>query len=115
MSDEIRIINPLTGGEKGSKLARFDLIPVNALYELARVYGKGAEKYAPRNWERGYEWGLSYAALHRHLVAFWGGEELDPETGLSHLAHAAWHCFTLFEFTKTQRALDTRQEKRVET
>ena len=40
-----------------------------------------------RNWERGMDWGRVYAALLRHLFAWWGGEASDPETGKSHLHH----------------------------
>ena len=36
-----------SGAQKGSKLARYDMIPADALDELARHYGKGAEKYPP--------------------------------------------------------------------
>ena len=44
MTDEIRTVNPLTGAEKGSKTARYDLIPVPALAELATLYGLGADR-----------------------------------------------------------------------
>ena len=103
-----RVRNPKTGGEKETKLARFDLIPPRELTELAKVYGHGCLKYAPRNWERGYAWGLSYAALQRHLQAFWNGEDLDPESGLPHLSHAAWHCLTLQFFHQHYPELDDR-------
>lgn len=43
-SGEVRVTSE-TGASKGSKLARFDLIPQDALWELAEHYGKGAEKY----------------------------------------------------------------------
>jgi hypothetical protein len=49
-------VDPVTGGVKGQKLARFDLIPVNPLWELAEHFGRGAQKYADRNFERGYDW-----------------------------------------------------------
>jgi Domain of unknown function (DUF5664) len=96
--EEIRIVDPTTGGEKGSKLARFDLIPSAALWELAEVYGRGSRKYADRNWERGYSWGLSVAALQRHLHTWLQGESLDPETGCHHLMQVAWHAVALFIF-----------------
>ena len=63
-----------TGGEKGVKLERFDLIPVGPLTELARLYGIGAKKYDDRNWEKGYEWSKSYAAMQRHANEFWAGK-----------------------------------------
>ncbi len=68
--EEVRIVNETTGGEKGQKLARFDLIPIGPLTRLAEHYGKGAAKYADRNWELGYDWSLSYGALMRHLTAW---------------------------------------------
>jgi len=107
-SGEVRVTNATTGGEKGTKEARFDLIPIHPLTELARLYGRGASKYADRNWERGYDWSLSYAALMRHLTQWWGGEDIDPEMGLSHLASVAWHAFSLAEFERTHPELDTR-------
>lgn len=39
-------------------------------------------------------WSRVYAAALRHLLAWWGGEDEDPETELSHLAHAA--CCVVF-------------------
>ena len=111
MSGETRVRHPETGGEKGSKSSRFDLVPAAAMVHVADVYGKGAEKYAERNWERGYVWGLSYAALQRHLHAFWGGEDDDPESGLPHLAHAAWHCLALMTWRETHPELDDRPKR----
>jgi hypothetical protein len=95
---EVRRVSP-TGGEKGVKSARFDLIASPFLWHLAEVCGFGAEKYDDDNWRKGYDWGLSYGAMQRHLNAFWMGEKLDPESGLPHLAHAAWHCMVLMVFS----------------
>src|SRR3990172_8257492 len=67
---EERITAPKTGGQKGRKLERHSLIPSYAMSEVAAVYGRGATKYAARNWELGYAWSLSLDALLRHLSAF---------------------------------------------
>lgn len=93
---EVRVVDPTTGGEKGSKLARFSLIPPEFLWALAEHYGKGARKYADRNWERGYNWSLSVDALERHLTQWKQGEIYDPETGTHHLICVAWHACALF-------------------
>lgn len=98
MSAEVRIIDPDTGGQKGSKMARFDLIPPEALWELAEHYGMGCEKYTERNWEKGYKWGLSVAALLRHLYQWIGGESYDSDSGKHHLIAVAWHAFALFTY-----------------
>lgn len=105
---EVRVKDPKTGGEKGSKLARFDLIPAGPLHLLAEHYGRGAEKYEDRNWERGYRYGLSFAAMMRHAWAFWGGEDTDAETGSPHLVAVAWHAFALLEFCKKRLGTDDR-------
>jgi hypothetical protein len=88
--------------------ARFDLIPLQALWRLAEVYTLGAKKYAPRNWEKGMAWGRVFSAVMRHLWKWWGGETNDPEDGISHLMHAAWGCFTLFEYEHTHVEFDDR-------
>lgn len=93
------VTDPDTGGQKGEKPEAYALIPVEALAEIARVYGYGAKKYAPNNWRRGYAWSLSYSALQRHLNAFWSGEEIDPESSRPHLAHAAFHIMTLLTYS----------------
>lgn len=105
---EVRTVDPDTGGEKGMKLARHDLIPMKALHELAEHYGKGCEKYTEHNWRKGLAWSKSYAALQRHITAFWGGEDLDPETGSKHVIASAWHCLTLATYMDEQKAKDDR-------
>lgn len=109
---EERVRNETTGGEKGQKLARFDLVPPRPLWELAEHYGKGARKYAERNWERGYAWSLSYQAAMRHLNQFWQGQDYEyaetERVTYDHLAAAAFHIFALMEFRYTHPELDNR-------
>jgi hypothetical protein len=79
-------------GDPGQKddagKARTDLLPFGALEEVAHVMTFGATKYAPYNWH-GLSVSRLFGASLRHLWAFWRGEDNDPETGRSHLAHAA--------------------------
>lgn len=103
---EVRVVNEKTGGEKGSKLARFDLLPWAELEKVAEHYGRGAAKYEDRNWEKGYDWSLSYASLVRHLVAFWNGENIDPEMGSEHLAAVVFHALALMFFAEHHPDLD---------
>lgn len=104
---EVRSVSS-TGAEKGTKIERFDLLPTQALAKIARHYGVGAAKYAPNNWRKGYEWSKSYAALQRHLNAFWGGEDYDEETGSPHLAAAGFHVLTLLTYMDEQPGFDDR-------
>lgn len=108
---EIRLEDPETGGQKGSKLARPSLIPIYAQVEEAKVYGMGADKYAAHNWRKGYPWSWSYDAMTRHLQSFWHGEDCDPESGLPHLAHARWHTGVLLEFWHFGIGADDRMAK----
>ena len=80
---------PLTEGTKhdGDKI-RTDLYPVASFLGTCRVLTHGAKKYAARNWEKGILFGRVYGALLRHLFAWWGGEDVDPESGEHHLDHA---------------------------
>ena len=68
----------------------------NALLEVAKVGTFGAEKYAPNNWKlvepERYE-----DALFRHLLQWQSGELVDSETGLRHLAHAAWNALAILQ------------------
>lgn len=68
---------------------RYDLMSVQANEGLVRVLTFGANKYEPRNWERGIGFGRVFGAAMRHLWAWWRGEDYDPESGLHHLHHAA--------------------------
>lgn len=106
-TEEVRVTSS-TGAEKGSKPERYDLIPVEPLRLLARHYHLGSLKYKDRNWEGGYPWSLSYAALQRHANSFWGGEDIDPETGTPHVIAVAWHALALAEYLTTHREMDDR-------
>lgn len=87
---------------------RLELVPFEAVEEIADVLTFGAQKYGANNWRRGARWGRYFAALLRHLFAWWRGEDLDKETGLSHLAHAGCCLFFLMTFTRNGWGSDDR-------
>lgn len=98
----------MTGGAKGSKPCQPGWLPSEGLWYLGEVAGHGAGKYAPTNYRLGFPWSLSLNALWRHLLLFQGGEDFDPDSGLPHLAHAAWHALTLIQFMFDHPDLDDR-------
>ena len=106
-SNEVRITSS-TGGQKGTKLARFDLIPTRPWWAVAELFGYGTKKYEDRNWERGYAWSLSYAAMQRHANLFWSREDNDVETGLPHLSAVVFHALALMEYRTTHPEFDDR-------
>lgn len=107
---EIRVTSK-TGGEKGQKMARIGSLDPQSIMKVAEVAGFGEQKYARLNYLRGYDWSLSYDACQRHLHAFWSGQDLDPESGLPHLAHAAWHCLAMLAFMQHGLGTDDRYIK----
>jgi hypothetical protein len=82
MSDGVR-------KDDGGKV-RFDLLPADALHEVARAFmsGLAAPGREPHNWNKGTIWSRYWNAPQRHLWAWLRGEQLDPQSGVSHLAHA---------------------------
>lgn len=105
---EVMKVDESTGGAKASKDSQLAFIDPIALYELGKVAGMGAEKYEKYNYLRGYDWSLSYNAMLRHLLQFWYGEDLDEESGLLHVLHAAWHALALASFQLREIGNDDR-------
>lgn len=96
---------------KAGKL-RIDLFPIEALKEIAKAIEYGIEKHGARDWEKGYPWRQWYAAAFRHLIAWWGGEQFDKESKLSHLAHVGANiCFLLTYERRGIGSYKTRQKE----
>jgi hypothetical protein len=89
---------------------RTDLLPTGPLLEVASVLTYGATKYAPYNYLRGE--GLAHSRLYgaclRHLWAWWGGEDADPESGRPHLAHAVCCLLMLMHLRQAGKGTDDR-------
>ncbi len=98
----------LEGRKDDGDKARYDLIPPELLEATAAVLTFGAQKYGERNWEKGMKWGRPFAALMRHMWAWWRGEAKDPETGMSHLWHAACCIAFLVAFEERKIGGDDR-------
>lgn len=73
------------------------LVPSAALMEVAKVMTFGAEKYTPNNWRGGFDYSRLYDAGLRHIHQYIDGEDKDPESKLSHIAHAACCMLMLLE------------------
>lgn len=86
-----------------------ELPPYDAIREIAKVLQFGAKKYGANNWRKGLSYSRLFGALMRHLWAWWLGEDKDPETGFSHLAHAGCCLLFLLHFV-LRNAPDNRKE-----
>jgi hypothetical protein len=99
----------VTGAVKDNRSkSRMDLIPGVALVEVGKVLAHGAQKYKPNNWRLGLSWSQTMGSILRHLAAFSEGEDLDPESGLPHVAHAACQILFLLTYVTTETGIDDR-------
>jgi hypothetical protein len=67
------------------------LVPPEVIQSVAQVLAFGAKKYGANNWRHDLNnttWSRTYSSIQRHLMSFWAGEDIDPESGMSHIDHA---------------------------
>lgn len=88
--------------------ARYDLLPPEGAEAVATILEFGARKYAARNWEQGMDWSRPFGATMRHLWKWWSGEAVDPDSGRSHLWHAATNLFFLIAYEQRKKGTDDR-------
>lgn len=88
--------------------ASWHLFPFMAARVVVEVLRFGANKYGDRNWEAGMDYSRLFGAAIRHLTSWFDGEDVDSETGLSHLAHATCCLLFLLTYTITGKGTDDR-------
>lgn len=93
-----------------SEKVRFDLVPINALTDIARVFSFGAKKYSDFNWKKGkgMEWHRLFSACLRHLNSFWDGEDYDKESKFHHVAAAGCNIMMLLSLILDEHGVDDR-------
>lgn len=90
---------------------RWDLLPFTELEDVVQVLEFGAKKYSAHNWRKGMPVHKVFNSTLRHLFAWWRGEDIDPESGLPHLAHAICNILFIKNYLSNPRldpSLDTR-------
>lgn len=92
---------------------RWDLVDLSIVEEVAKVATFGIQKgYAEHSWKKVPNAPERYyAALMRHLNEYRAGRLIDPESGLSHLSHAAWNVFALIHFERERLGKIIGKEK----
>jgi hypothetical protein len=78
------------------------------LERLAIHYGRGAAKYADRNWEKGLETARTVDSMFRHFAQYLAGDQAED-----HLAAVVWNCVALMWFVP--RIADGRLPKALDT
>ena len=77
-------------------------VPPVPLFAIGQVMDNGAAKYGAMNWRTNpVSASTYYNAAIRHLMAWWDGQDNDPETKLHHLAHAAANLCILLDAGST--------------
>ena len=77
---------------------QWHLFPFDAAGEIVKILMYGAKKYEKHNWMKIKDTTRYFDAAIRHLQAHNGGEAKDPESGMSHLAHAGCNILFLIWF-----------------
>jgi dATP/dGTP diphosphohydrolase len=96
----------------GLKKPPLRLVPSSALFYMARVMGLGAAKYGPYNWrERKVRRSIYLEAAMRHILSALDGEDIDPESGVPHEAHAAACMGIVLDALATGNLVDDRPVK----
>lgn len=85
-----------------------ELLDPYVLEQMAKVLDFGKGKYSAHNWRGGIQWTRTIGAVLRHALAYLNGEDLDPETGINHMAHCAVNCMFLVWFAQHRKNYDDR-------
>lgn len=87
---------------------RWDLLDWDVIQELVEIMDHGARKHKPWDWLIGAPYSVYFAALCRHLFAWWGGQTLDPDSGKNHLCHVMACAMILVSYQKRMLGNDDR-------
>ena len=81
-----------TGSQRDSRegKGRFDLIPAEPMFRLARHYELGASKYTDNNWKLGQKSSRYMDSALRHLFCYMRGDRTED-----HLSAAAFNIFAI--------------------
>lgn len=95
----------------GALKAPFGFTPDTALIELEAVMAGGAHKYGAFNFRDSVIDAMTYiGAVHRHFALWKDGEDTDPESGRSHLAHIMACCALALDAMHTGKFEDNRSK-----
>lgn len=98
--------------EIGIRKVPMSVVPANVLAEVAAALLEGASKYGRHNYrEVGVRESVYYDATMRHLMAWWEGEDIDPDSGLSHVTKAITSLIVLRDSMMQGNSMDDRPPK----
>lgn len=93
----------------GTAKVAFSAIPANVMAELGLAMMEGARKYGRHNFRHtAIRSSVYYDAVLRHLTAWWEGQDIDPDSGLSHITKAIATLTVLRDSTMRDHLVDDR-------
>lgn len=96
----------------GIRKAPMSVLPANVMAEVAVGIFEGTCKYGRHNYrEAGVLASVYYDATMRHLMAYWEGEDIDPDSGLSHVTKAISSLVVLRDAMMQEMLEDDRPPK----
>jgi hypothetical protein len=103
----------MSGIKFDSGKPRISILQGRALEQVMLVGEMGSQKYGDHNYRGGMGVSrfLNAAWRHAFLEFLFKGIDLDPESGLPHLAHAAWNLLSALEIMITKPQFDDRYKE----
>ena len=96
----------------GIRKAPMSTVPANVMAEVGVAMLEGAVKYGRHNYRvTGVRNSVYYDGTMRHLMAWWEGEDLDPDSGVSHITKAIASLVVLRDAMLNDMATDDRPPK----
>lgn len=96
----------------GIRKAPLSVVPMNVVAEVGVAMMEGALKYGRHNYrDAGVRESVYFDGTLRHLIAYWEGEDTDPDSGLSHLTKAIASLMVWRDAQMNRHAVDDRPPK----
>jgi len=96
----------------GIKKVPASVLPRNVIADVALGMMEGARKYGRHNYRAiGVRASVYFDATNRHLDAWWEGEDIDPDSGLSHITKAISSLVVLRDAMMNEKMTDDRPPK----
>ena len=89
-------MNESVKNDRKDEKPMWELLPLEDVEDIVKVYTAGAKKYGPDRWQNLDNGFQRYkAAMLRHLVEYEKGNRIDADTGCMHLAQVAWNAIAM--------------------
>lgn len=96
----------------GIKKVPFSTVSAPVIAEIGLAMLEGSRKYRRHNYRAiGVRASVYYDACLRHLTGWWEGEDIDPDSGLSHITKALACLVVLRDAMILDKCMDDRPPK----